>query len=114
MTAELLNTPCSNGDVDKVQELLNSDWKLSQAELNDALYKATLKGHATIAALLLSNGARITKITILAAARNEDLLIFQEFLNHGWEINSTEFGGPALRHELSPYCPCFWLLTRPL
>ena len=107
MTVELLNTACSDGDVEKVQELLTGDWKPSQAELNDALYKATLKGHATIAAFLLSNGAHITQQTFLAATRNKDLPIFQEFLNHGWNINSTEFGGPALRHELLPSCPCF-------
>ena len=83
-------------------------------ELNDALYQATWKGHVTIAALLMSNGAHITKQTFLAAIRNEDFPIFQEFLNHGWDINSTEFGDPALRCELSPSRSCLSLLTHPL
>lgn len=51
--------------------------------------RATLKGHTTIAALLLSNGAHITQQTFLAATRNKDLPIFQEVLNHGW--TSTTF-----------------------
>lgn len=114
MTVELLKTACFDGDVEKVQKLITCDWKLSQAELNDALYQATWKGHATIAALLMSNGAHITKQTFLAAIRNEGFPIFKVFLNHGWDINSTEFGDPALRCELSPSRSCLSLLTRPL
>lgn len=98
MTSKILNTACSNGDLDKIQELLSSDWKPSQYELDKALQKATWGGHATITGLLLSNGARITDQAFMGACHNEDLPIFQEFLNHGWDINSTEFEGePALR-----------------
>lgn len=54
---------------------------------------------------LLPNGACITKLAFLSAARSEDLAIFQEFLNYGWDINSTEFGEPALRYRFLPCCP---------
>ncbi|KAH8690660.1 ankyrin repeat-containing domain protein [Talaromyces proteolyticus] len=110
MAAKILNTACSNGDMDRVQDLLNSDWKPSQDELDTALQKATWGGYATIAALLLSKGARITSLAFSGAAYNKDPTIFQEFLNYGWDINSTEFGDPALRLVVDDEICVRWFL----
>jgi hypothetical protein len=99
MASGILTVACSNGDLQKVQDLLDSDWKPSQEELDTALYNATWKGFVAITALLLSSGACITDMAFIGATHNEDPAIFQEFLNHGWDINSTEFGDPALRYQ---------------
>jgi hypothetical protein len=85
--------------VDKVQDLLSSDWKPSQDELDMALRKATRKGSVTVTRLLLANGARITDLAVSGATYSKNPAIFEEFLNHGWDINSTGFGSPALRYQ---------------
>jgi hypothetical protein len=45
---------------------------------------------------LLFYGARITEPAFLGATSYPDNTIFQIFLDFGWDINSLEFGEPAL------------------
>lgn len=105
MPSEDLSTLCSNGDLDQLQELFSSLFssqpKPSQDELDTALGNATRAGHAKVTGLLLSQGARITRQAFRDAVYSRDTTIFQEFLDHGWDINSAEFGDPALRYGCS-------------
>ena len=101
MLSEDLEAICAKGDLDQLQELFSSKPKPSQDELDKALSVATWAGHAKVVGLLLSQRARITYSAFYGATSRENTAIFQEFLDHGWDINSTEFEDPALRYGCS-------------
>jgi hypothetical protein len=87
-------------DLDRVKEILNFDPRPSQRELDKALMLATSHeegGDVNAVMPLLFYGARITEPAFLAAVRYPDNTIFQIFLDFGWDINSLDFGEPALR-----------------
>ena len=101
MPSEYLNTLCSNGDLDQLQDLFSSKPKPSQDELDKALQMTVQAGDAKVVGQLLSQGAHITFMVLHHAIYRRDTAIFQEFLDHSWDINPTEFEDPALRHGCS-------------
>lgn len=97
MAPPTLLAACSEGTVDQVKAVLDASPASSQDELDAALEHATWRGDVEIVGLLLSRGARLKEISFIGATRTRNPALFEEFLKHGWDINSTEFGSPALR-----------------
>ena len=98
MEREKLKKACRDGDVEQVQTLLeNKSRKLRKECRDEALVEATRQGHIPIIALLLGKGARMNELSFSAMVEQKKPEIFQEFLKHGWDINSTRFQDPALR-----------------
>lgn len=84
-------------DIDKLVAILKSNHNIPQSELDSALTIAICEGPDDVITLLLSHGARITDGSFCGAAGRRDVKAFEAFLDHGWDINSLEFGEPALR-----------------
>ncbi|CZR65974.1 uncharacterized protein PAC_15874 [Phialocephala subalpina] len=85
-------------NVDRVLEILESNPGLSQDELDNTLFEAvSSEGLEAAITPSLIHGAKITQRTFLGATRRQDVVAFQAFLDHGWDINSVEFDQPALR-----------------
>ena len=102
--SETLNfeSACEVGDVAALTRLIEGRDKSPEAneqwheELHDGLFAAAWHGHRAVVALLLSHGATLHESAFIASLRH--VAVFEEFLAHGFDINSTEFRGePALR-----------------
>ncbi|KAJ5900533.1 ankyrin [Penicillium subrubescens] len=73
-----------------------------QEDLNDALKDAVTDKVHGLVALLLEHGAQVTEAVFRRACNSNDLVVFQAFLDHRWDINSRPFGEPTLRYEALP------------
>jgi hypothetical protein len=49
-------------------------------------------GYIDAVELLLFTGALITEVAFIGALHRDDNITFQALLDHGWDINSMEFG----------------------
>jgi uncharacterized protein len=101
MTSTPLQDACRAGNVEEVRRLLNYDVNHSRDDMQYALVLATAKSHINIMRLLFSHGALLTQAVFFIGAGTDDPAVFQEFIHQGWDINSTEFGSPGLRHVSS-------------
>lgn len=93
---QLLSELYQSGGVDALPVDL-ACW--SQKDLNDTLEYAITDKLYSLVALLLDHGAQVTESVFRRACGSKDLVVFQCLLDHGWNINSTPFGEPALRYE---------------
>lgn len=94
-----LRKAIEKGQDNEVKTILDSnDTNFSEQELTNALYPAAREAKAQIVAQLLSHGARISEMAFLGACMSQAPAVFQQFINHGWDINSAKFGDPALRY----------------
>lgn len=92
----------------RVKEMVASDPAPPQADLDEALTDAISPyGDDRAIAPLLSRGAKITLSSFYMASRRDDTVVFQALCDHGWDVNSVEFGQPILRysHILSNVSP---------
>lgn len=96
MASSNLGQVCSEGDLTQIKEILDCNPNTSQAELDKALSCAAEAGHDVAAGLLLSRGAHLTRGAIYGAVGNHNTAMFQQFLDHGWDINSRVFRSPTL------------------
>lgn len=95
---ESLKKSSYDGDFTRAQSIL-LDWTSNVSlpsptpvDLSTALNYAVMHGHVSIVRLLLDHGAPITVSTTAMATRGDkpnSLTIFQEFLEHGWSVQST-------------------------
>jgi hypothetical protein len=85
----------------EIKRILSSIPAPSQDELDMALSMATDSdqhgGYIDALEPLLSAGALITESAFIGASHRDDNIVYRAFLDHGWDINSMEFGQPALR-----------------
>ena len=93
-------------DLPEIQRILSSISAPSQDELDMALEMAVESdqhgGYIDALEPLLAAGANITESAFVGASHRDDNLVYQAFLDHGWDINSMEFGQPALRFVHPP------------
>ena len=91
-------------DLPRIKRILSSVSPPDQEELDLALSMAADSdnhgGYIDAVELLLSAGASITETVFQGAGRRDDNLVYQALFDHGWDINSMEFGQPALRHVI--------------
>ena len=95
-----LELSSSKGELAQVQSILET-WPSTQSPptptaLSSALNSAVSRGHLAIVRFLLEYGALITRTTPISAARDDQpnsLAIFEAFLEHGWNVQSTQKNG---------------------
>lgn len=80
---------------------LPKQWRLrylSQAIIDGGLQHAIRNNHTACVRLLLDYGAKLDEDTVsLAAEGPASIEVWQEFLDHGWDINSFDsMGRPML------------------
>jgi hypothetical protein len=103
MTTDMtpLEDAIQDRDLPEIQRILSSISAPSQDELDMALEMAVESdqdgGYIDALEPLLAAGANITESAFVDASHRDDNLVYQAFLDHGWDINSMEFGQPALR-----------------
>lgn len=78
MTAAILGAAWLNSDVHDIQDSLSSD------QLDAALCKATWEDHATVTALLISHGPRITGHAFSGAPETRMSPLFKNFSTMAW------------------------------
>ena len=101
-----LDRAAASGDLEECQALLEQ-WKhrLAQApvtarHLASALAAAICGKHPHLVSLLLKQGAVVSGNDMVLALGNTDdsILMFQTFLDNGWDINSkTDLGNVMLK-----------------
>lgn len=95
-----LEDAIQDGDLE-IKRILSSIPAPSQDELDMALSIAAESnqhgGYIDALEPLLAAGANITESAFIGASHRDDNIVYQAFLDHGWNINSMEFGQPALR-----------------
>jgi hypothetical protein len=94
-----LESAVHDQNFDQLQEILNSSSKISPEILDKNLTSAISKGFIDAVVPLSSHGARITRPAFNQAMARKDPVVFQAFLDYGWDVNSTEFKHPPLRYE---------------
>lgn len=92
-----LYTAFKDGNAELVAEMLTKTRDRWQDQLQPSLFVSVSHCYYHIVDLLLSYGAKMDASTFRAVAHKEDARIFDEFLKHGFDINSTEFEEPILR-----------------
>ena len=102
-----LDRAASDGDLDQCQALLKQ-WKqrltsarITARHLASALAAAIGGKHPQVVSYLLKQGAVISGNGIVLALGNTDdsILMFQTFLDNGWNINSkTDLGNVMLKY----------------
>lgn len=88
---------CETGDVEAVARILEKG-AVSDDQLQNGLSSAAWRGHPAVADILLSKGAKVDRSSFLGSTNRGDPTIFEVFVKHGFDINSTEFeAGTPLR-----------------
>jgi hypothetical protein len=86
----------------KVMQILARIPAPSQEELNLGLCCAIdLDGDIRAMEPFFASGAQITLNSFQSAFARHDLVAWQAFIDHGWDINSVEYGDVAIRYESS-------------
>lgn len=83
---------------DALERELKSNKHITQSSLDDALYRAIENDQVQAVRMLLAHGAQLKRVSFLAVCRHRSIPIFDALAEHGWDVNSLEFGGPALRY----------------
>ncbi|KAK7732807.1 hypothetical protein SLS57_000750 [Botryosphaeria dothidea] len=112
MDSQSLRKAAEDGESDEVKALLGSHASFSDLELANALSSAARAGHSEVLGLLLSHGIPINEQAFLGACTAEEPAVFEQFIDHGWDINSTEFGHTALSLVVSSYACTKFLLEK--
>ncbi|KPM40777.1 hypothetical protein AK830_g5790 [Neonectria ditissima] len=102
--APSLSQSCKSGDVDRVEAILkeqaarqgtDDDW---QKELDDCLYDAIASSRRLVVGALLAHGAKLTDGSFAVLLNRQDIGVFEELVNHGFDVNTRDYmGQPPLR-----------------
>ncbi|KAH7253583.1 uncharacterized protein BKA55DRAFT_477584, partial [Fusarium redolens] len=93
-----LSTACVEGDLPTVESVVTSQTR-TPAFLHEGLVNALGSGNVDVARYLLDSGAPITKRTptwALEAPKDQQMPLFELFLQHGWAVNTPGFYGSVL------------------
>lgn len=106
-----LVTASADGKAEDVQVILNQSRDLWDFQLGDSLSEAVYRRDPQIVRLLLSNGAKLDASSFRHLLRMDNISVLEAFLEHGWDVNSTEFGEPFIRQVFfSSCCYLCWLM----
>lgn len=87
----------SLGDISALANKVQTLPGLPQTELDDALTFGVQNAAIDVVGALLDHRSQITEIAFYAALKKEDTVLLQTFIDHGWDINTTEFGPPPIQ-----------------
>ena len=94
-----LEEACDEGNLERVQSLVNPPSNPTPIDLSYALTVAASRGHSTTFSFLLDQGAQISSVTPVHASNGRSSAIFQALLDHDWDINSKgSTGAPSLTY----------------
>ena len=106
-----LDRAAADGDIEQCQALL-TQWKqrlnparITARHLGSTLAAAVGGKHPQVVSYLLEQGAVISGNDMVLALGNTDdsILMFQTFLDNGWDINSkTDIGNVMLKYMILP------------
>lgn len=98
---DAFKSSCRDGNLQEVSAWLAEHQHAWPPELEkvkaEGLSGAVWASRRSVVAYLLSNGAKLNESAFVGCVSHKDREIFQEFLDHGFKINSTEFDDPAIR-----------------
>ena len=86
-----MNQACCDGDIDRVNEMIESERQWSKRELSWFLYKAAEGGHVAVCRRLLEEGAEINAAPRMAAVA-KSTAVFELFMEYGWNVNDAWMG----------------------
>ncbi|KAF4458074.1 hypothetical protein F53441_82 [Fusarium austroafricanum] len=92
------STACLQGDLSTVRTVVTSQFR-TPAFLHEGLVNALGSGKIDVARYLIDSGAPITRTTptwALAAPRDQQLPLFELFIQYGWTVNIPGFYGAVL------------------
>ncbi len=98
-----LRSAICDHDIDQIKQILQDTPIIPQVDLNRALSFATQKTKVEAIKVLMSQGAQVNENAFYFACSKHNVAIFEALLEFGWDINSVEFGEPALRYASSPW-----------
>lgn len=92
------------GDVVAIEQGLHELGVLSEQHLDNAFTYAIRNASADTVDILLRHGARLknTGLSRFELDNRGDPAIYEKLIEHGWDINSTEFGAPWLWYVFAP------------
>jgi hypothetical protein len=102
-TSDMGNTPqeiqdaIGSDDTDKLLKLLRVHPERSYEELQDSLTTAIATGSLRIIEILLDHGATLKYSSYDELSIREEPAVFKQLIDHGWDINSTEFEQPPVQ-----------------
>jgi hypothetical protein len=83
-------------DFDRLEAALDVRPSVSQEKLDECLKAAMPEASTDIIRLLLQRGAKLQMWSYGQAITRSEPEVFQLLMDHGWDIDSTEFGRPAV------------------
>lgn len=83
-------------DLENITTSLKNHPMLKQADLDECLTLAIPHGSLSTIKLLLHLGAELNRVTLLKACMRAVPAVFELLMDFGWDIDSVEFGVPAL------------------
>ena len=102
-TSDMDNVPgeiqeaIGSDDTDKLLKLLRVHPERSYEELQDSLTIAISTGSLRTIEFLLNHGATLKYSSYDELFIREEPAIFKQLIDHGWDINSTEFERPPVQ-----------------
>ena len=93
-----LRSACQIGDDSAVTAILRQPRHHWENQLQEGLFEALSNSNRTVIGLLLSKGAKLDMSCFMISINRANQGVFEELLDHGFDLNSTEFGEPALRY----------------
>ncbi|CAN9081169.1 unnamed protein product [Alternaria alternata] len=97
-------------DTDKLLKLLRVHPERSYEELQDSLTIAISTGSLRTIEVLLDHGATFKYSSYDELFIREEPAVFKQLIDHGWDINSTEFERPPVHQALHNESLLRWLL----
>ncbi|KAJ4364158.1 hypothetical protein N0V83_009613 [Neocucurbitaria cava] len=93
-----------------LEAYLSDNANISQGELDQCLTSTMPKGSLDMLKILLEKGAKLTRFSYWDAIKREEPATLQLLVDHGWNIDSTEFGTPPVHAALNFETSLRWLL----
>ncbi|KAJ4295569.1 hypothetical protein N0V90_007582 [Kalmusia sp. IMI 367209] len=85
-----------SGNIGKLEKRLSELATLTEAQLDVAFTYAVGNGSADVVGTLMRHGARLKYMSWIELSKRGELSIYHMVIDNGWDINSTEFGAPAI------------------
>lgn len=97
-TSSALKIASGTGLTDEVAAILSGPRESWAEQLDEALLEAIAGSHRPTVKVLLDGGAKLKFGSYAILLNRKNVGVFQELLDHGFDINTREFGGePPLR-----------------
>jgi hypothetical protein len=94
---EAIRNAISSNDVESIQVWLEMHPPPSYKILQESLLSAMRNGSLEMIDILLNHGATVSLLTMSEAFTRAETAVFQQLIDHGWDVDSTEFQVPPVQ-----------------